>query len=134
VAVGENTAAAGEDTVAVGEETVAVGEETVAVGEDTVAVGGDTVVGEETVAVGEVTVAVGEVTVAVGEVSVVLVGTVTACVVTDVDKVTVGSPNARSSLPASTLATKKPATARQTSPIKAKRFIKRSRSPLVPPQ
>jgi len=90
VAVGEVTVAVGEVTVAVGEVTVAVGEVTVAVGEVTVAGG------LVTVAIGVVTVAVGDVTVFVGLVTVGTVGTVTACVVTGVESVTVGSPDARS--------------------------------------
>ena len=102
------------------------------------------VVGDVTVAVGDVTVVVGVVTVTVGDVTVVVgvvtvgtVGTVTACVVTGVVSVTVGSPNPRSLLPASTFAPKKPATARQTSPTKPRRVTKPSRPhpPLVvPPQ
>jgi hypothetical protein len=131
VVVGVVTVVVGDVTVAVGDVTVAVGVVTVAVGDVTVAVGVVTVV------VGVVTVAVGDVTVAVGVVTVVTVGTVTVCVVTGVDKVTVGSPNPRSWLPASTFAPKKPATARQTSPIRARRVINRSGPypPLVvPPQ
>jgi hypothetical protein len=94
-------------------------------------------VGTVTVAVGTVTVAVGDVTVAVGTVTVVTVGTVTACVVIGVDSVTVGSPIPPGWLPASTFAPKKPATARQTSPMTARRVTTRSgpKPPLaVPPQ
>jgi hypothetical protein len=69
---------------------VAVGGVTVAVGEVTVAGG------LATVAAGVVTVAVGDVTVFVGLVTAGTVGTVTACVVTGVESVTVGSPIARS--------------------------------------
>jgi hypothetical protein len=124
--------------VAVGEVTVAVGEVTVAVGDVTVVVGVVTVaVGDVTVVVGVVTVTVGDVTVVVGVVTVGTVGTVTACVVTGVESVTVGSPNSWRLLPASTFAPKKPATARQTSPTKPRRVTKPSRPhpPLVvPPQ
>jgi hypothetical protein len=120
-------------------DTVAVGDVTVAVGEVTVAVG------LVTVAVGLVTVAVGDVTVAVGDVTVVTIGTVTVslvidvdiCVLIDVDSVTVGSPIAPGWLPASTFAPKKPANARQTSAMTARRVTTRSRPDppvVVPPQ
>jgi hypothetical protein len=131
VVVGDVTVAVGDVTVVVGVVTVTVGDVTVVVGVVTVAVG------DVTVVVGVVTVTVGDVTVVVGVVTVGTVGTVTACVVTGVESVTVGSPNPRSWLPASTFAPKKPATARQTSPTKPRRVTKPSRPhpPLVaPPQ
>jgi hypothetical protein len=89
------------------------------------------------VPVGTVTVAGGTVRVAVGDVTVGTLGTVSVCVATGVDNVTVGSPMPPSWLPASTFAPKKPVTARQTSAMRPRRVIKRSRSrpPLVvPPQ